>query len=253
MTDQHIAFQGEVWHEISFHWPVRRSGIYLIANKVNGKVYVGSAANFKARWKRHRVDLKAGVHHSLPLQRAWKKYGHEAFAFLVHSFVGERALLTEFEQLVIDRLKASKPEFGYNVCKTAGSTLGVKHRPEVGMARGIKMRGDQHPMHGRTHSDAAKAKMSTTRRGKPTGVIYTDEIRARISASAKGRVISDEQREKIRQSLKGRKRSPEAVEKSAAGHRGRIASDETRMRQSIGIKLARANGANVGGRKRVPT
>ena len=51
------------------------AGIYAIENKVNGKVYVGSA-----------VDLG---HHSLKLQRAWDKHGAASFAFAPLPFPDE--------------------------------------------------------------------------------------------------------------------------------------------------------------------
>ena len=59
------------------------AGIYIIKNLANGKVYVGSSANISARWCKHRTALEAGTHHSVKLQRAWAKYGRDAFSFEV--------------------------------------------------------------------------------------------------------------------------------------------------------------------------
>ena len=63
------------------------SGIYKIINKINGKYYVGSSVNIKDypnnRWSRHIADLNANRHHNDYLQRAWNKYGQDAFEFII--------------------------------------------------------------------------------------------------------------------------------------------------------------------------
>src|SRR3970040_1255088 len=59
-------------------WPTY-GGVYKILNVMNGKVYVGSAANFKSRWKFHLGQLRYGNHHSITLQRAYNKYGERNF------------------------------------------------------------------------------------------------------------------------------------------------------------------------------
>lgn len=58
-------------------------GIYAIKNTINGKVYIGSAKNFKKRWKRHRSQLKNNKHHSIKLQRSYNKYGKDSFEFII--------------------------------------------------------------------------------------------------------------------------------------------------------------------------
>ena len=59
------------------------SGIYLIENTVNGKVYVGSAVNFNERFRVHNYYLSRGSHHSPKLQYAWNKYGEKSFTFKI--------------------------------------------------------------------------------------------------------------------------------------------------------------------------
>jgi len=55
------------------------SGIYRIVNRINGKFYIGSAANLKGRKKNHFEKLNANVHPSKHLQASWNKYGRDAF------------------------------------------------------------------------------------------------------------------------------------------------------------------------------
>lgn len=59
------------------------NGIYLIECMPNNKVYVGSSTRILTRLSRHRSDLRAGRHHCSYLQRAWNRYGEQAFEFVV--------------------------------------------------------------------------------------------------------------------------------------------------------------------------
>lgn len=58
-------------------------GIYKIKNKVNHKVYIGESVDIKARWSKHRSDLRKGTHHSKYLQTDWNRYGEKAFKFSI--------------------------------------------------------------------------------------------------------------------------------------------------------------------------
>ena len=60
-----------------------KSGIYQILNKLNNKIYVGSAVNLSNRWSTHKCKLKQNKHGSPILQNAWNKYGEDAFKFEV--------------------------------------------------------------------------------------------------------------------------------------------------------------------------
>ena len=57
------------------------SGIYRILNRVNGKLYVGSAVEIENRWKTHLACLRGKYHINKHLENAWLKYGEEAFLF----------------------------------------------------------------------------------------------------------------------------------------------------------------------------
>lgn len=61
----------------------KKSGIYLIVNKLNGKWYVGSAKNFRERIREgHLYRLKKNIHENSYLQNSWHKYGVSAFIFI---------------------------------------------------------------------------------------------------------------------------------------------------------------------------
>lgn len=92
-------------------------GIYYIRNTRNGRRYVGSSANVEERWKNHRNQLNRGAHHAPILQKAWNKYGPEAFVFeVVEECLVE--VLLEREQFHIDLHQAYGK--GYNALPEAG-------------------------------------------------------------------------------------------------------------------------------------
>lgn len=101
-----------------------KSGVYVIRNTINGKVYVGSTKSFHARFRAHKYALQGGKHHSRKLQRAWVKYGSEAFSFEKVLVCAEECLL-QYEQIVIDYYQAHTK--GYNHLVKAGSRAGTPH------------------------------------------------------------------------------------------------------------------------------
>lgn len=110
--------------------PTPMCGVYQIRNTVNGKVYIGSSKNIERRFVDHKLALRKGAHHSVTLQRAWKKYGGDVFEFSVIALVTDPALLKNVEQAYIDFFGCIGRK-GYNVSPMAQSPLGVKHTLET--------------------------------------------------------------------------------------------------------------------------
>jgi len=108
--------------------PSRASGIYVIRNTVNGKVYVGSSHYMHDRWKAHIACLKTGKHHSRKLQNSWNKHGAESFEFLVVLLCEQKDLMM-YEQQVMDFYDAYRK--GYNGVPLARSRQGSKHHKDV--------------------------------------------------------------------------------------------------------------------------
>jgi len=80
-----------------------KSGVYKITNKVNGKIYIGSAKLFKVRANRHISSLKKNKHQNKHLQASFNKYGEGAFLFEVLEVVlGDKTARTTKEQEYID-------------------------------------------------------------------------------------------------------------------------------------------------------
>lgn len=117
------------------------SGIYVIANSRNAKVYVGSAVTPRRREAEHWRQLSRGKHYNARLQAAWLKYGEASFFFLVVEGVTDAARLIEREQAWLDGLRAANPAFGYNILPTADNMLGHKLTPEQRAAISARQTG----------------------------------------------------------------------------------------------------------------
>ena len=100
---------------------------------------------------------------------ACDKYGDACFDFQVIELVSDKTQLIEREQHYIDSYKSYDKNTGYNICPKAGSNLG------------------------RIPSTESRLKMSEAQRRRPP---ITDETRAKLSITSKGRKQSKEQIEK---------------------------------------------------------
>lgn len=147
---------------------VNISGIYLIVNIINNKIYVGSSYKINARWSGHKHELRLNKHHSILLQRAWNKYGEENFKFVVLEYVDKKELI-EREQYWLDKLKCYDKRIGYNHYLKAGSPLGIKQ------------------------SEETKAK----RRGQKR----SEEVKLKISKGVKGIIKSEKWQNNIKQAI----------------------------------------------------
>lgn len=201
----------------------RRTGVYEIVNSTSGLRYVGSTsrAGFSRRWEAHRKLLRSGEHSSPGMQADWMAYGAGSFRFVVLVVCAPEECV-RMEQETMNKLH---PE--YNVCKIAGSCLGVRHGPETSEKHRAailgKRMGTRHPMYGKHHTEASKTQISASTRGRQK----SDETRERMRAAARrahpmlGRTQSRESRERISAGLKVRQRvlyqTPSGVFHTAAG------------------------------------
>ncbi len=176
-----------------------QSGVYKIVNKVNGKVYVGSAVNLKQRKYVHLSALRRGAHHSQHLQKAFNKYGEESFNFIVLEIVPEQSKLIEREQYFMDLYHATDIKYGYNICLHAGNTIGIKASGETKRKMSQARRGQNNSFYGRHHSEETKQKLRITR-AKYCG----------INHPLYGKMMPEERKNKISQSLEGRFRGSDS-------------------------------------------
>ena len=164
-----------------FNLSLKKSGIYLITNLINGKKYVGSTALLKRRYNEYSNseyiarNLKKG---NSKILNALIKYGYLNFEFKILEIIEfsdsktkseRRTLLLEREQYYMDEIK---PE--YNINLKAGSNFG------------------------RVFSEEVRKKMSLAKSGKPgnkKGAVLSPESRALFrdkSGKAKGVAMLNE-------------------------------------------------------------
>ena len=117
-------------------------GIYIIRNTINDKVYIGSAMSFNNRFNGHKSDLNNGKHNNR-LQNFVNKYGIETLIFDVIEIIENKENLIEREQYWIDYYQSYKSKNGYNISKTAGSTLGCKMPQSHKDACSKRMKGNK--------------------------------------------------------------------------------------------------------------
>lgn len=175
------------------------SGVYVIKNKINDKVYIGSSINIKKRWKEHINSLQKKSHANFHLQRAWDTYGKEAFEFSIEEECKVENLLA-VEQRWLDEYKSYNIDNGYNICENAGNTLGRKHTDESRKKISINhhdvigknnpMFGVPSPNSGKKHTTETKKKISDKLKGKKSWsegkTKHTDPIVKQISDKLSG-------------------------------------------------------------------
>ncbi len=164
-----------------------RCCVYAIANKENGKVYVGSTVNLAKRWSEHWNALERGNHHSVHLQRAWNKSGAEAFELRVLEDCAPDTVVDR-EQYWCDSLRSWDHACGYNIRLLAATSKGIKLSAET--------RAKMSAAHkGRKQTPEHAARQCAARRGKK------HDLSKRIEMGAVNRRISPETAREVKRLL----------------------------------------------------
>ena len=93
-----------------------KSGVYIIKNTIDSRVYIGSSLDIYSRFQSHKKKLKVFQHTNSKLNNFCKKYGYDKFIFEVLELCDKQQLL-EFEQKYMDKYKSY--DLGFNISKTA--------------------------------------------------------------------------------------------------------------------------------------
>lgn len=241
-----------------------KSGIYKITNKLNGRIYVGSAKEFKRRWKQHTSSLRNQRHQNKFLQADFNKCGEEAFVFEVLEITEGK---TKEERLLIEENYLKEYyDFGekcYNLRVNATSSEGHEFKnPEETrrrMSESHKRRFENNPELRKQRSEESKIKWQDP--------VYVEKLRPTIEKIAGwnkgmkmpemsgenhpnyGKHMSEESINKMRESLKDRipwnkgvygytsvPCSEEKKEKIRKANMGKTLSDEVKAKISVSRK-----------------
>lgn len=168
------------------------SGIYLIRNNINLKIYIGSTVSFKKRFNEHRKRLNSDIHENNLLQNSWNKYKENNFEFFILEEC-KKENLVEREQYYIDLFKSYKRHLGFNLAQKAGSCLGIKRSDEFKKKCSLRHKG-------KILSTEHKKRLTNSRKGKTNSL----EHNKRISELGKTRICTKESRLKMSLAKKGK-------------------------------------------------
>ena len=196
--------------------------IYLIVNKLNGKVYVGKTGlnPWKERWSQHITSSKGK--NKTYLYEAIRCHGIEAFDIVKIDETFSNEAANELERYYIKTFESHRPEKGYNL--TLGGDGGFPTE-ETKRRMSAAGKGKKKPQwFGSMVSEANKRR------------VFSPETRAKMSANRKGKAMSPKTRKKISEAMKGRIYSPETIAKKAKAAAGKSPSQETRDKISASLK-----------------
>lgn len=105
----------------------KQGGIYQIKNLLNGRLYFGSAKEFKSRYKGHLSSLRNNKHRNKFLQNDFNKCGTDAFVFevieVVEGSIQDRLLV---EQRYVDQFFDSGKQ-----CYNSNKIVSAPYKPST--------------------------------------------------------------------------------------------------------------------------
>jgi len=195
-----------------------KSGVYKLTNKLNGRIYIGSAKEFKERWQTHAKRLKSGKHSNKFLQSDYNKCGDDAFVFeVVEVIEGPQENRLLVEQTYIDQHYDEQQQC-YNLTRSVNKRGPKCHsyNPEI---------------------TAAKQKKNPNRHR------WSEDEKKAISERLRGHIVSEETRQKLREKSLGKKHTEESKRKCSESnkgkHRERLLDPEMRQKALLASVEAR--------------
>jgi hypothetical protein len=176
--------------------------IYLIRNRVNGKVYIGQTTQaIESRWNQHKREA-CGVRSNAHLYCAMRKHGIESFDIVCLHQAFSKSELDEMECRAIFTHDSMNPDFGYNRTeggangkrcdatrkKLSESHMGQKRSDESRRKQSQSLMGHPSGIKGKKHSEATREKMSESHKGNTycLGNKLSEAHRRKISDAVKG-------------------------------------------------------------------
>lgn len=88
--------------------------IYIIANVVTGKKYVGLTGAYEGRISNHKSLLRKGEHFNKELQKDYDNYGESEFTFEVKEYCNNKDVAELTEAYYVENLRNNDEEAVYN-------------------------------------------------------------------------------------------------------------------------------------------
>lgn len=121
--------------------------LYIIFNKINGKMYVGITKNIKERWRRHRITAKGKKTYRQAIHWAIAKYGESNFIFKPIEILPDLEAANTREKEWIKSLKENNYQL-YNETDGGDGGLGYKWTDEQKKIASERNSGTGNPMYG---------------------------------------------------------------------------------------------------------
>jgi len=197
--------------------------VYLVTNKVNGKVYVGQTTKTITKRLEEHVYKAISMNADEHLHKAIRKYGPEEFSIELVRECQTKWSLNMLERKYVFEYKSWQPEFGYN--KTFGGDavpLTEEGRKKISQAN-----------KGRKLTEEDKEKKRQAAKNRPP---ISEETRAKMRESHKVRApVSEETKRKQSEAhLKRYQENPQLRLDCADRMKVRVVSEETKKKISVG-------------------
>jgi group I intron endonuclease len=162
--------------------------IYLVKNKIDGKVYIGKTSQkLRRRWSHHVSHASKDQYY---FHRAISKYGADVFEVSEIDQTEDLATANILEQKYIQEFKSFDPEFGYNATfggdgvpctpeakeKHRQSMIGKPKSLEARRKQSLSVTGEKNPVYGRPVSEETRQKRSLALKGRPRPKEVMDRI-----------------------------------------------------------------------------
>lgn len=143
--------------------------IYILINKINGKMYVGQTNNLAKRLREHKAKDRL-ISKRTPLYHAINKYGFENFQLIeIESFNNEKDV-DEAEIFLIQFFETRNRKFGYNIAEGGKVNRGFKHsekfREEQSLRKIEYFKHNKNTNLGKKQSEEFKTKLSNLWKGE---------------------------------------------------------------------------------------
>lgn len=177
-----------------------------MTNQVNGYRYVGQTGwTVEARWARHKVLAR---YNPSALGLAIREYGERSFTVELLCLCETRKEAEQKERHFVELFQSRTYQQGYNLREGGGSR--GKHAPQS-----IELASENAHWKGKRFT-------------------HSDEVKAKIGAVHRGKVVSEETRDKLRIARANQApMSAEALARTVASHLGKKHSEETRRKMRL--------------------